>query len=122
MIFQFIGILARDTLDGIRRTHAGNLALVALLAQVLLNLQEKRTVAKTGTALDTLSATVAEGLVDGIFKVGLLYELARDGACWAHQILCRRVQVLHTGTIVSSAQITISAHLVGMETLDGRDG
>ena len=91
MVLQLISFFIRHSLDGIRRTHPRNFTLVAVLAEVLLYLQEQRTIAEGGTTLHALAAARTEVLVDGIFKVRFLHELPRDGSRRTKLVLGSRI-------------------------------
>jgi hypothetical protein len=92
-----------------------------LLAQILINLQEKRTIPEGSASFHTFATTSAEFLVDGIFEIWLLDKLTPDGTRGTHQILGCRIQFLHIGAIITSAQIAVAAYPIGMEALYSRN-
>ena len=120
MVFQLICFFVRHSLDGIRGTHPRNLTLITVLAEVLLNLQEQRAVTEGGTTLHALAATRTEVLVDSIFEIRLFHELAGDCTRRTELVLSSRIQILHTGTIVATAEIAIATHTVSMEAFHRR--
>ena len=120
MVFQLIGRSYGYTLDGARNADLRYGTLVTLQAPLLLYLEEQRAVAERRTALHTFSTTVTEVLVNGIFEVGLLNKTPRDGTCRTHQILGCRIELLHTLTIVATAEVAVTAYLIGVETLHRR--
>ena len=121
MVFQFIGMSIRYTLNGIGRTNPGNGTFVALLALLLVNLQEQGTIAEGSASLYAFATTRAEILINGIFEIGLLHKFPGDGSCGTHHVLRSCVQFLHIGAIIPATQVTVTTHLVGMEALHRRD-
>jgi hypothetical protein len=81
MVFQFISMSIRYTLNGIRGTYLGNGTFIALLTLLLVNLQEQGTITKRRASLHALATTRTECLIDGVFKIRLLHELTFDGTC-----------------------------------------
>ena len=120
MVLQLICFFVRHSLDGIRGTYPRNLTLITVLAEVLLNLQEQRTIAERGASFHALAATRTETFIDRIFEIRFLHELACDGTRRTELVLGSRIQILYTWTIVATAEIAIATHTVSMETLHRR--
>jgi len=120
MVLQLISFFVRHSLDGIRGTHPRNLTLITVLTEVLLNLQEQRTVAEGGASLHALAATRTETFIDRIFEIWFLHELACDGTRRTELILGSRIQIFHTGAIVATAEIAIATYTISMKALHCR--
>ena len=120
MILQLISFFVRHSFDSIRGTHPRNLTFITVLTEVLLYLQEQRTIAEGGASLYALTTTRTETFIDSIFEIWFLHELARDGTRRTELVLGSCIQILHTWTIVATAEIAIATHTVSMEAFHRR--
>ena len=105
-----------------RGAPSGDGALIAVSASIVPYLQKKRSVAESGTALYAFAAGDAQHFFDDIFIVGIFHKGADNRAGWAESALRRGVAISRPRLQVSAAQITVPAHIIGMDALDRRGG
>jgi len=65
--FEEVRLVAGNKSNRVRRANCRDGALIALRANFLVDLQEKRTVSELGTPFDAFSAADAEVFIDRVF-------------------------------------------------------
>jgi len=94
--------------------------LIAILAEVMPDLQKKRAVAEFSTAFDAFAAANAFLFVDLVFKIRVFDISALNGIDWAAQILGRSVEIFPVIVIVPAAEQTIAASSILVDALNCR--
>ena len=107
----------RNTRDSLAGTLCCDGALIAFHANILVDLQEQRAIAKLRAAFDALAATNALVTVDGVLEIGVFDEFTFDGGRGAELILGRRRKLIWLGLEEPRTQIAIPAHHKGVEAL-----
>jgi hypothetical protein len=83
------------------------------------DLKMKRSVPERGTSLDAFGTSDAKILINGILKEGFLNEVPCDGRSRAEHGLGCGCQPGGSRLEISSAQIAITAEVIGMNTFHG---
>ena len=79
-------------------------------------LEVKGAIPETGASLNTFCTADAEIFDDLILKKWLFNEFPRDGGSWTELMLTPGVEPGCPGVKISSAEVTITAKIVGMHT------
>jgi len=112
----------RNPAECIRGAVSCNGALVTVDTDVVPDLQLEGAVTKGTAAFHAFAATDAQRFFDGILKEGVFDIFSPDGAGRTKLVLGARVQGLGVRFEVSSAEITVPAHGIHMNALDGGRG
>ena len=121
-LFEKVRLRSGNLLDRPRRTMQCNGALVTLLAEFLVDLQEERAVAERDATVDAFSATDAQVLVDHIFEVRRLNRTA-DNRSGRTQLVLRSGMSRNWLRIEKArTKVAVSTHLEIVETFDRRNG
>jgi len=115
-----VGLAGRHTPPCLRGASAGNRTLIAVQAEVMLILQVKRPVPKRCTAFDTCTASDTQFFIDSVFKIGNFNKIPRDCIGRAELAFRPCISVPGPRLKITAAQVTISTHREGMDTLYGR--
>ena len=91
--------------------------LVAVDATVVSDLKEQRAVPEGGASSDTSPAGNAELLDNCIFVVRIFNEGSLNRVCGAQPAFSGRIEIHGALLQMAAAEITVAAHIVGMDTL-----
>lgn len=112
--FDHVGFICPDPNYGIRRTNPGNGAFVAIIAQVVPDLQMEGSVPEGGAPLHTFRTTDAEVFIDDVFKIGVFDKFSLYGRCGTELVFGTRFQPGHSWFEIPAAEVAISAQVVCM--------
>jgi hypothetical protein len=108
--------------NGIGRANPCYGALVAVVADVVFDLEVERTIPERGATPDALGAPDAQFLVDDILEIGFFDVPPFNSRCRAKLVFAAGGAGVGIGFQVAAAQIAISAQVIGMDTLYSRRG
>jgi hypothetical protein len=83
-------------------------------------LQVQRPVTEGVAALNTLAASDAQFLIDRVFKIGIFNVCPLEGTGWTKLAFRSGVSRFGARLEITAAQVTVSAHRIGMDTFHGR--
>lgn len=112
-----IGLIDRNTTDGIGRTYPCNGTLVAVQTQVMPDLKMQGTIAEGCASLHTFCTSDAELLVYDVFKIRFLNKSPFYGGGGAKLVLGTGLQFIWSRFEITPAKITIAAKVVCMDAL-----
>jgi len=115
--FEDVWLVGGDATKRPGRTSARNGTVVAVDATVVANLQVQGTVPKGLAPLHALAATNAQGFVNPILEIGVFDKRPLDGSDRTELVFRCRVQLLCLRAEIATAQVAVTAHVVGMDAL-----
>lgn len=120
--FYQIRIFNWDSFDGIGWANACYCALVAVIAQVVPDLQVQRSVSERGTSFDAFTAPVAEFFINGILKERLFHKFSLDSSGGAELVFCAGIEIHRVRLEIAPAQVAIATKIIGVDTFNCRRG
>jgi len=114
LAFEDIRLVGRDAAKCAGRTSARDRTIVAVDATVMPNLQVQRPVSEGLAPFHALAATNTKGFVNAVREVRIFDERALDGTDGAELVFRRCVQLLRFRAEIAAAQVTIAAHIIGV--------
>jgi hypothetical protein len=88
----------------------------------MFGLKVERSVAENPAGFDTFATSYTKFLINGVFEIRIFHKLPCDGPGGTELIFRAGIPGFSTRLEITTAEITISAHGIGVETFDGRVG